>query len=564
VGPLFYYELVRLSRQGRSTSLRCAYAAALLVALYFAYRERFPRHDLWAAPFAPPQIPTSELASLAQGFVLAILRVQTVAVFVLTPVYLAGAVAEEKERATLELLFTTQLSDREIVLGKLAARVTHLGGILLAGLPLLAATQLWGGVDIRLLAGAFAMSGLNLLTVGAASVLTSVYARTTWQATTRAYAASAVLFVVYSITSGFTPAGMFILLNTLADRLWTLKALPAVLVGPVIQVIVAKALGRMAVARLRQIAIAQASARAVRDPALGPEADEPTATARRRIAPPPVRDRPLLWREVSRSGWGEFAREFEYGVREDWLAAIVLASIILVFLGAMRYSVDAAVWDEGVGAIMRLAGVGLAATWCVGTAFRAAGSISLEREKGTLDGLLTMPIARDAIPGAKWLGSVLRGRDLGYALCVVGVFGLINGLLHPAALLLVAASVAAHLGFWASVGLYLSVSCRSTLRARVTMALLLLAFAGGLLYLAGSDTPGRYGYEPGMDFMAVVVNPLRAWWFLAFGWRKQPGPVYAGALTFDVRLGAATLGTAAFALASGLLWLGACRRFRKE
>jgi len=52
-----------------------------------------------------------------------------------------------------------------------AARSVHLGGVLLAGLPLLALIQLWGGVDARLLTAAYLMAGLNLLTIGARMAL---------------------------------------------------------------------------------------------------------------------------------------------------------------------------------------------------------------------------------------------------------------------------------------------------------------------------------------------------------------------------------------------------------
>src|SRR5438270_8263329 len=34
VGPLFYYELLRLARRGRSTVLRCAYALTILIILW--------------------------------------------------------------------------------------------------------------------------------------------------------------------------------------------------------------------------------------------------------------------------------------------------------------------------------------------------------------------------------------------------------------------------------------------------------------------------------------------------------------------------------------------------
>src|SRR5438270_3573618 len=116
VGPLFFYDLVRLARRGRSILLRVTYALALFAALFVAYQIRFPTHDLLTAPLASPKsVPPGELSQLAGHFVFSIFLVVTAAIFVLTPAYLAGAVAEEKERRTLELLFTTHLSDGEIV-----------------------------------------------------------------------------------------------------------------------------------------------------------------------------------------------------------------------------------------------------------------------------------------------------------------------------------------------------------------------------------------------------------------------------------------------------------------
>jgi ABC-type transport system involved in multi-copper enzyme maturation permease subunit len=153
-GPLYYYELVRLARKGRSTAVRCGYALAVFATLFFVYRDRFPHYSPILDPFAAEATQGRELARLANDFVMAVLVVQTVAILVLTPAYLAGSIAGEKERGTLDLLFMTHLTDREIVLGKLAAHVTHLGGVFLAGLPLLAVTQLWGGVDFSALLAA--------------------------------------------------------------------------------------------------------------------------------------------------------------------------------------------------------------------------------------------------------------------------------------------------------------------------------------------------------------------------------------------------------------------------
>ncbi|HMC67199.1 MAG TPA: hypothetical protein VKI65_19845, partial [Gemmataceae bacterium] len=178
VGPLFFFDLVRLARRGRSTLLRCVYALVLFGGLWFTYSNRFPHIDVIGRAFDQgPTLPARKVNEFALEFVVAILVVQGAAALVLTPAYLAGAVAEEKERKSLALLFTTDLRDREIVLGKLFGRLTHLAGVLFTGLPILSLTQLLGGVDIRVVVSGFIVTGMTLLSAGGVSILCSVLCR---------------------------------------------------------------------------------------------------------------------------------------------------------------------------------------------------------------------------------------------------------------------------------------------------------------------------------------------------------------------------------------------------
>src|SRR5262249_17082669 len=102
------------------------------------------------------------------------LLVQGVAVLILAPLYFGGAISEEKERGTLDFLLTSHLSSREIILGKFAARLLGVAGVLLTGLPVLALTALWGGVDLLRVATAFVVALLTLFSLGAVSLLFSV------------------------------------------------------------------------------------------------------------------------------------------------------------------------------------------------------------------------------------------------------------------------------------------------------------------------------------------------------------------------------------------------------
>jgi ABC-type transport system involved in multi-copper enzyme maturation permease subunit len=205
-GPMFFYDLVRLARRGRSTSLRCLYALLLLAGLYFVYWNRFPVEAEFANLFRlRPKVRLDELARFAGTFATSLFALQSAAVLILTPAYVSGAIAEEKERRTLELLFTTHLTDREIVLGKLFGRSIHLLGVVLAGLPILMVLQVWGGVEPLLPLAGFFVTVLTLLSVGGICIYCSVACRDSFTALIVSY----LVVVPVAVVGVFVP-GCFV------------------------------------------------------------------------------------------------------------------------------------------------------------------------------------------------------------------------------------------------------------------------------------------------------------------------------------------------------------------
>jgi ABC-type transport system involved in multi-copper enzyme maturation permease subunit len=63
----------------------------------------------------------------------------------------APAIAAEKDSRTLDFLLATRLNNAEIILGKLASCLIVLGATAAAGLPLMLALHVLGGVDLRLI-----------------------------------------------------------------------------------------------------------------------------------------------------------------------------------------------------------------------------------------------------------------------------------------------------------------------------------------------------------------------------------------------------------------------------
>jgi ABC-type transport system involved in multi-copper enzyme maturation permease subunit len=622
VGPLFFYDLLRLARRGRSTLLRCAYALALFATVCIVYQMSFPQHDLLSQPFASPRsVAPGEMARLADGFVRALLAIQTAAIFVLVPAYLASAIAEEKERRTLELLFTTAVTDREIVLGKLASRVLHLGGILLAGLPILALMQLWGGVDFSILLAAFVATGLNLLSIGAICILCSVMARTVTAAVFASYGLSAAASILL-VPLAATPVGVFDTLTTEQQgfRVPGTTSFPAprlvlttgARIGPriappapppppspveafVYPVVICTAVNGLIIvimAAAAVIALREAAGLAISSPAPRPVSpklpqqipergwgpfEDPVQPGSRRRPLPPVGDWPLLWKETYSAGENSLTPDIERLAVRCWPVLIILLFLFplpAVYLYAKLLRDPEAL--RAVGYFGRIAVLLPAGAWCIVVALRAASGISKERDGRTLEGLLTLPVSRAELLGAKWLGPVLYGRGFGYMFAAVVAAGALSGMLHPLAALLLIAAIAAHVAFLASLGVWLSLTSRTTVWARVTMAMVLLLFLGaGLRVMNTEERSGAYappargygGLEPQKWRKLVAesgANAPGSWWFLSFSWNEFGRALSSGDRVFAAELGVAAAGTVAYGAVALLFWVVAYQRFRRE
>lgn len=93
---------------------------------------------------------------------------------VLAPVFMAGAIAQEANPATWDILLTTPLSAAQIVLGNLLGRLFFILALLFASLPLFAITQYFGGVPGRAIFASYAIAACAAGLVGAIALALSV------------------------------------------------------------------------------------------------------------------------------------------------------------------------------------------------------------------------------------------------------------------------------------------------------------------------------------------------------------------------------------------------------
>src|SRR5260221_4987779 len=104
-GPVFFYDVVRLSRGGRFVVMRCTYAVLLMVPLLFGFARAVSFEQSRVGEFHTVSMPIKEKNQVALSAFSGLMGLQLLGVLLLTPIYTAGAIAEEKERRTLELLF---------------------------------------------------------------------------------------------------------------------------------------------------------------------------------------------------------------------------------------------------------------------------------------------------------------------------------------------------------------------------------------------------------------------------------------------------------------------------
>ena len=113
---------------------------------------------------------------------------QLTLVLLAAPAATAGAICLDRARGTLIHLLVTDLTDREIVLGKLAARLTPVMVLVAATLPVMELLSLLGGVDPDALVKAFVVTvGVGVLGCCLALVF-SIWIRRTHEALLATYA----------------------------------------------------------------------------------------------------------------------------------------------------------------------------------------------------------------------------------------------------------------------------------------------------------------------------------------------------------------------------------------
>ena len=164
--PVLQRELLVNLRMPRAFILLLVYQALLGAVVYFAWPQE-SRLDLTSSPESTRKL--VDLFFLGQ-YILASL---------MAPSFAAGTISGEKERKTYEMLLASPLQPSSIVLGKLFASLAHLAALIFTSLPIVMLCLPLGGVSIYEVLAAYLALILSVIVFGMISVMySSIFTRT--------------------------------------------------------------------------------------------------------------------------------------------------------------------------------------------------------------------------------------------------------------------------------------------------------------------------------------------------------------------------------------------------
>ncbi len=184
-GPIIAREIRTSPRPVWFYVLRAAFATGMFIVMWTAWQA-------WVGWREVHEIGTLARFGGILYFLFALIQLTLLLFF--APLSAATAVAHEKDRRTFVLLMMTDLSDLEIVLGKLLASLVKILTVLAAGVPVLALCALLGGISFAQVANLFAVTAASGLAGGAIGLLIAL-----WRDRTSQSLSLTIQFVVLSI-----------------------------------------------------------------------------------------------------------------------------------------------------------------------------------------------------------------------------------------------------------------------------------------------------------------------------------------------------------------------------
>jgi ABC-type transport system involved in multi-copper enzyme maturation permease subunit len=535
-GPVFNVELLTTARRLRYYVLRLIYGLVLLIVVLQNYQFRRSMSGGW--------ISARQMSSFAASVFYSFAVVQALVVLTFTPALVAGVIANERQRKTLHYLLASRLSSAEIVLGKLCARMLHVGVFLAVGFPIVSLLSLLGGIEPLLIVLVYAATLTTGFFLAAMAVLVSTVAIRVRDAITAVYTFEvAWLFLPTLIKSQMArdwpriydivgPVNEWFVASGPVDfvsgfnffRASSSTITEAVLWMMGLQVAYGVVFATLAVWWLRPV-FRRLEGRVPR-----------RGRVVRFFRRPAIGDDAMLWKERHTSTATVPSRVIG--------AIIVLGLLTLLTYWTIRYGLPASAEFASDGYSLRGGGTNarrefnaFLRTSCtvafsiamLATATAAANGFTSEREEDTWSSLIATPLDSWEIVRAKMIGAVWRVRGLFVVVLVLGLIGVLCGSVHPIGVIVFVLGAGVFVWFSTALGTYLSLASRSTWRAQTGVIGFLLALNGGYLFcllpiICGTGFTLLYGMgcTPFIE-ASTLVAPWEVRRVLDGSWPEGPG-----------------------------------------
>ena len=514
-GPVFRHEMLSVGRRSRFVVMRTLIGLLMLIVVAISYSAvsettRFRQNE--------GMISIRDISQIMAGFYLTFAFGTIIGVIAITPAIVAGAIASERERKTIEYLFTSQLTNTEIILDKVLARLLTIGQMVIVTLPILAILRFMGGVPGEMLLWHFVILFSAAMMCLALSLVAS-----TWNERTRQAISNAYSWVFLWLIGGGLSLGMGMLLDRslglyfLAIPFYWLSA-ALLFINPFVTLTtyggvangglglgfdtwhVAAQCGAQVLVALVLIAICALNIRRVHVKNAGKAGKTITKTSKVKRRVSPFQDHPMLWKEM-------FTSEVKKS-KLNWLRQFIVVMLGLAILLPSVWYLFELLLSGGSGAedyARMLLGIngGVGSLIILSLGSRAASAIPLEKERDTWLSLMATPISANEIVWAKLLGTLYAYRWHFGALFFLNIIGVVLSPLFIISatilvvIFLVVSSAAAMVGIRTSLGM------QSTSKAITSTTAILLTIGGGYLMLLGP----MLVFSGGGDPILVLFSP---------------------------------------------------------
>jgi len=187
--PILLRVVEAAGKKKRDLFIRCGYLGILVAVV------------IWTIATSDTQYTSGDLSALAKtsaNIFQVMAYVQLGLVALLSPIFTAGAITQEKDSQTYDILLSTPLTNGQILLGTLMSRVFFVIALLVSGIPIFYVTQIFGGVAFFRIVESFLISAATALITGAMAM-----AIATFKVGTRRTIFSFYLFIVIYLVGGF-------------------------------------------------------------------------------------------------------------------------------------------------------------------------------------------------------------------------------------------------------------------------------------------------------------------------------------------------------------------------